>query len=117
VATKIKELIPLENPKRDPAWQAYLDYLLEYQPAQAWALFQSKKLESLLDDRATQIANLEWDLTKQGRSRDDARETAYSEFMPSATDLPDQLPALDVQKQEILAWADKISSSPQTETT
>jgi len=117
---KLKELIPLENPKRDPAWQAYLDFLLEYQPERAWSLFQSKRLESLLDDRATQIANMEEDLIKQGRSRDEAREAAYSEFMPSATDLPDQasLPnVLEGQQQEIQNWADELILRPQTEIT
>ena len=108
---KLNKLIPLQNPKQDPAWKTYLEYLLEYKPEQAWALFQSKKLERLLDEKATQIANMEEQLVKNGQDRDQARETAYEEFMPSNTDLPDQerLPqVLEGQLRRIWAWADEL---------
>lgn len=113
---KPKELIPLEHPTQSKDWMNYLMYLLEYYPSKAWDLFQRGKLEKHLTDKATQIVNYRYDLLKK-MDRDQAEEMAYEAFMPSNTDLPDQLPVLDVQKQEILAWADRISSSPQTETT
>jgi hypothetical protein len=113
-------LIELDDPKQAPAWKAYLEYLLEYRPEQAWELFQSKKLESLLDERATQIVNSEENMIKLGRSRDEARETAYEEFMPSNTDLPDQeqlAPVWEDQQRQILAWAEDLRSQTKTETT
>lgn len=110
---KLKDLIPLENPTQSRQWRDYLAYLLEYYPGKAWDLYQRGKLERYLTDKATQIVNYEQDLLKR-MPRDQALEMAYEAFMPPNTDLPDQLPALDAQKQKISAWADKISSSPRT---
>ncbi len=111
-------LIPREKPTQCREWKDYLAYLLEYYPTKAWDLYQRGKLEKHLTDKATQIVNYEQDLlNSMSLEPDQVQEMAYEAFMPSNTDLPDQLPALDIQRQEIWAWADKINLSPRNETT
>lgn len=114
------QFIELANPKLDRTWKAYLEYLLEYRPEQTWALFQSKKLEKLLDDKATQIASLELSLQQQGKTSLEAREIAYQEFMPADVDPPiqEQLPGVwEEQERKIWAWYDEMTSRQPIETT
>ena len=109
-----KELIPLENPSACREWHDYLAYLLEYHPETAWELYKTKELEQLLNNQATRIVNLEQDLLKQ-MEKDQAQELAYETYMSSNTDLPEQEIfqfAWEDRQRDILAWADKISSSP-----
>ncbi len=114
---KLKELIELENPKEDPGWMNILRYLLEYYPGKAWDLFQRKKLEKYLDDRTTQLVNLETELAKS-RPWDQAKEIAHEAIMPSETDLPEQeiFPTeLEDRQRKILAWAEEVRSRPRKE--
>ena len=101
-----KELIPLADPKQDPAWMNSLDYLLEYFPEKAWDLYQSKKLEDYLDEKATQIVNREQELLNR-MPLDQAKEQASEEFLPSDTDLPEQelLPSVWEDQQRIFLAA------------
>lgn len=116
---KPKELIELDNPSHHREWHDYLAYRLEYYPAKAWDMYQSKKLERYLTDKATQIVNYEQDLLKR-LAPDQAHEIAYEAFMPSDTDLPDQELlsfVIEDQQREILDWAQDVRSRPTNETT
>lgn len=101
-------VLEIEGPQTLPDWKARLEWMLEYQPRQAWAMFEKdpKRLMDSLNRATARSVLLREELKSQGKPRDVVDEIALSALAPSETDPPEPLPP--EKEEKIRAWVRRL---------